>query len=128
MPQLTLKYCTIADVSIVDGGGKTDRQGNKMDKIVKINVDEEDFFEMLDHVNPKNIIKYLDMRGIPHRDALNVTVKTIDVDSLKAVYPTMRKKALKKLYALETRNTKKILRNRELMPQYNGKVTLNIDL
>lgn len=111
------------------GGGKNiDGKGNKMDKIVKINVDEEDFFEMLDYVNPKNIIKYLDMRGIPHRDALNVTVKTIDVDSLKSVYPTMRKKALKKLYALETRNTKKILRNRELMPQYNGKVTLNIDL
>lgn len=127
MPQLTLKYCSIADVTTIEGQ-RTDGKGNKMDKVVKINIDEEDFFEMLDHVNPKNIIKYLDMRGIPHRDALNVTVKTIDVDSLKSVYPTMRKKALKKLYDLETRNTKKILRNREMMPAYNGKVTLNIDL
>ena len=60
MPQQTLKHCCIADV-LIDENPK----GNQ-DKIVKINVDEEDFFEMLDHVNPKNIIKYLNMRHIQH--------------------------------------------------------------
>ena len=40
-----------------------------------LHVDEEDFFDMLDHVNPKNIIKYLDMRGIAHREPANIVVK-----------------------------------------------------
>ena len=47
---------------------------------VFINIDEEDFFEMLDHVNPKNIIKYLDMRRIPHRDSLEINVSEVNLD------------------------------------------------
>ena len=60
--RVTLNYCTIADVQQV-APKKGDNQ--KKDRIVLLNIDEEDFFEMLDHVNPKNIIKYLDMRKIP---------------------------------------------------------------
>ena len=49
----------------------------KKNRKVILHVDEEDFFDMLDSVNPKNIIKYLDMRGIVHREPsiVNVTLK-----------------------------------------------------
>ena len=70
MPQLTLRHCTIADVQA--------DESDASQRVVKINVNEEDLFEMLDHVNPNNIIKYLDMRKIEHRDALQINVKTID--------------------------------------------------
>lgn len=73
MPQLTLHHCCIADV-LIDPAPKERGQ----DKIVKLNVDEEDLFDMLDHINPKTLIKYLDMRGISHRDALNVTFNMCD--------------------------------------------------
>ena len=67
--QLTLNYCDIADVfeitTLIEG--KKNRQ-------VKINIDEEDFFEMLDKVNPKIIVKYLDMRFINHREAPVITI------------------------------------------------------
>jgi hypothetical protein len=54
---------------------KTDNQ--KKSRKVILHVDEEDFSDMLDSVNPKNIIKYLDMRGIVHREPsiVNVTLK-----------------------------------------------------
>ena len=70
--RVTLNYCTIADVQQV-APKKGDNQ--KKDRIVLLNIDEEDFFEMLDSINPKNIIKYLDMRKIPHRDAFEKTIK-----------------------------------------------------
>lgn len=59
--QLILNYCSIADVYEVEPK-KVDNQ--KKNRQVKINIDEEDFFEMLDKVNPKNIVKYLKMRSI----------------------------------------------------------------
>lgn len=67
--QLTLNYCDIADVFEITPPieGKKNRQ-------VKINIDEEDFFEMLDKVNPKIIVKYLDMRFINHREAPVITI------------------------------------------------------
>lgn len=74
MPQLTLRHCCIADVC-QDEAPKIDGNGQKKDKMVKININEEDFFDMLDHVNPKNIIKYLDMRNIPHRESVNITFR-----------------------------------------------------
>ena len=36
---------------------------------VTLQMQEEDFFAMLDTINPKNIVKYLDMRFINHREA-----------------------------------------------------------
>ncbi len=74
MPRLTLNYCSIVDVERIEP--KADDEQRKARKVI-INVDEEDFFKMLDGINPKNIIKYLDMRGIQHRDpsVINVKVK-----------------------------------------------------
>jgi len=66
MPQLTLKHATIADV-ITDPEDASKR-------IIKVNLNEEDWFEVLDHLNPKNLIKYLDMRNIPHREAMQVNI------------------------------------------------------
>lgn len=96
----------------------------KKNKIVKINVDEEDFFEMLDHVNPKNIIKYLDMRGIPHRDALEVNVKPINVASLPDRHSRRYGDAIRKLRYLEHHNQKKLNRIHMLMSEYNGKMSM----
>ena len=52
--RLTLNHCCIADVAMQEPK-PTDNQ--RKGRRVYINIDEEDFFEMLDHVNPKNIIK-----------------------------------------------------------------------
>ena len=62
--QLILNYCTIVDVFEVEPK-KADNQ--KKNRQVKINVDEEDFFQMLDKVNPDNIVKYLKMRSIQNK-------------------------------------------------------------
>ena len=70
--KLTLNYCTINDVLMIDPKKGDDQKKNR--KVI-LHVDEEDFFDMLDSVNPKNIIKYLDMRGIPHREPANIVVK-----------------------------------------------------
>ena len=70
--KLTLKYCAIADVVMMEP--KKDDEQKKCRKVILL-VDEEDFFDMLDSVNPKNIIKYLDMRGIAHREPANIVVK-----------------------------------------------------
>lgn len=74
MTKLELNYCTILDVLPVepkkDGGGIS--KGNR--KVI-LCLDEEDLFDMLDKLNPKNIIKYLDMRGISHREPANIIVK-----------------------------------------------------
>jgi hypothetical protein len=72
--KLTLNYCAINDVMMIEPK-QTDNQ-KKSSKVI-LHVDEVDFFDMLDSVNPKNIIKYLDMRGIVHREPsiVNVTLK-----------------------------------------------------
>ena len=70
--KLTLNYCTINDVMMVDPKKGDDQKKNR--KVI-LHVDEEDFFDMLDSVNPKNLIKYLDMRGIQHREPANIVVK-----------------------------------------------------
>jgi len=72
MPKLTINYACIADVIQVEPKEGDNQRKNR--KVI-LHVDEEDFFDMLDNVNPKNIIKYLDMRGIAHRDPANIVVK-----------------------------------------------------
>lgn len=72
MPKLTIKYACIADVVQVEPKPTDNQRKNR--KVI-LHVDEEDFFDTLDHVNPKNIVKYLDMRGIPHREPANIVVK-----------------------------------------------------
>ena len=70
--KLTLNYCNINDVLLMDPKKGDDQKKNR--KVI-LHMDEEDFFEMLDTINPKNIIKYLDMRGISHREPSIVNVK-----------------------------------------------------
>ena len=65
MPKLTLNYCCIVDVMQVEPKPTDNQRKNR--KVI-LHVDEEDIFDMLDSINPKNIIKYLDMRGIQHRE------------------------------------------------------------
>ena len=72
MPKVTLNYCTIVDVMQVEPKNGDNQKKNR--KVI-LHVDEEDLFDMLDNLNPKNIIKYLDMRGIAHRDPANIVVK-----------------------------------------------------
>jgi hypothetical protein len=72
MPKVTLNYCTIVDVVQVEPKNGDDQKKNR--KVI-LHVDEEDLFDMLDNLNPKNIIKYLDMRGIAHREPANIVVK-----------------------------------------------------
>ena len=72
MPKVTLNYCTIVDVVQVEPKKGDDQKKNR--KVI-LHVDEEDLFDMLDNLNPKNIIKYLDMRGIAHREPVNIVVK-----------------------------------------------------
>ena len=72
MPKVTLNYCTIVDVFQVDPKRGDDEKKNR--KVI-LHVDEEDLFDMLDNLNPKNIIKYLDMRGISHREPANIVVR-----------------------------------------------------
>ena len=72
MPKVTLKYCTIVDVLKVE---PKEGDNQKKDRRVVLHVDEEDLFDLLDQLNPKNVIKYLDMRGISHREPANIIVK-----------------------------------------------------
>lgn len=66
-----------------------------------MHVDEEDLFDMLDHINPKNIVKYLDMRGIAHREPANIVVKVKpDASGLKLRHSLRR-------VATELRNVRK---------------------
>lgn len=84
MPKLTLNYCSIADVEIVEP--KPDDPQKKNRKVTLL-VDEENLFEMLDNLNPQNIIKYLDMRQILHREPSNIVVKVRP----DASWPKLRK-------------------------------------
>ena len=70
--KLILKHCIINNVEMINPKANDNQKKNR--KVILL-VDEEDFFEMLDSVNPKNIIKYLDMRGIVHREPSIVNVK-----------------------------------------------------
>lgn len=72
MPKLTLNYACIVDVMQVEPKPTDNQRKNR--KVI-LHVDEEDLFEMFDQLNPKNIIKYLDMRGIKHREPANLIVK-----------------------------------------------------
>lgn len=103
MPQLTLKANCIADVLMDENTGG---------RIVKINANEEDFFSMLDSVNPKNIIKYLDMRQIPHREAIKINVLRADVEIKSGVHKNMRR--------MIDRNERKVNRAKALMEKYYG--------
>lgn len=68
--RIQVKYCSIVDVEqMVDN--EMFMGGNRK---VTLQMNEEDFFNMLDSVNPKNIVKYLDMRMINHRDAPQITI------------------------------------------------------
>ena len=98
MPKVTLNYCTIVDVMQVEPK-KGDNQ--KKNRKVILHVDEEDLFEMFDQLNPKNIIKYLDMRGIKHREPANLIVKVKpDASGLKLRHSLKR-------VATELRNARK---------------------
>ena len=109
--RVTLNYCTIADVQQV-----TPKKGDnqKKDRIVLLNIDEEDFFEMLDSINPKNIIKYLDMRKIPHRDALGINVTDCHV-KLTGRASKQQDSIRHGLYNMNQRNKKKLNRALELL-------------
>jgi hypothetical protein len=66
---------------------------------------------MLDHVNPKNIIKYLDMRKIPHRDALQINV----TDTTVKLYGKHVDRANRGLYQTNVKNRKRLNRALELL-------------
>lgn len=81
-------------------------------RCVYIDIDEEDFFDMLDKVNPKNIVKYLDMRKVNHRDALEINVTSQKV-VLTGGFGEKQKAAQRGLYRQNKRNQKKL--NRALL-------------
>ena len=109
--RVKLNYCTIADVQQV-----TPKKGDnqKKDRIVLLNIDEEDFFDMLDSINPKNIVKYLDMRKIPHRDALEISVTDCTV-KLTGKATKEQDSIRHGLYNMNQRNKKKLNRALELL-------------
>lgn len=80
---------------------------------------------MFDRINPKNIIKYLDMRGIPHRDALEVNIKPINVHKLPQRHSCQYGNAIRNLNKLEKRNSKKMERVASLVEAYGGKIRVN---
>jgi len=109
--KLTLNYCTINDVMMVDPKKGDDLKKNR--KVI-LHVDEEDFFDMLDSVNPKNIIKYLDMRRIPHRDSLEINVTENKVRLSGKASPEADK-VRRGLYNSNKRNRIKLNRALELL-------------
>ena len=62
--RLTVKECIIQDVFTANSGGKQ----------VVLQMNEEELFDMLDGINPKNLVKYLDMRGVNHREAPQINI------------------------------------------------------
>ena len=109
--KLTLKHCAIADVVMMEP--KKDDEQKKCRKVILL-VDEEDFFDMLDSVNPKNIIKYLDMRKIPHREALEINVTDCTV-KLTGRASKQQDGIRHGLYNMNQRNKKKLNRALELL-------------
>ena len=63
--RVTINECIIHDVFTADSGG-----GKK----VVLQMNEEELFDMLDNINPKNLVKYLDMRGVNHREAPQINI------------------------------------------------------
>ena len=63
--RVTINECIIHDVFTADSGG-----GKK----VVLQMNEEELFDMLDGINPKNLVKYLDMRGVNHREAPQINI------------------------------------------------------
>lgn len=109
MPKLILNHCTIADVLMMpDKPGDTQKKNRK----VILYVDEEDFFDMLDHVNPQNIIKYLDMRRIPHREGLTINVTETNVNLSRRDHADRAKRGL---YEVNVRNRKRLNRALDLL-------------
>ena len=106
-----MNYCTINDVMMIDPKKGDDQKKNR--KVI-LHVDEEDFFDMLDSVNPKNIIKYLDMRKIPHRDALEINVTDCHV-KLTGRASKQQDSIRHGLYNMNQRNKKKLNRALELL-------------
>ena len=47
---------------------------NSGQRKVVLQMNEEELFDMLDGVNPKNLVKYLDMRGVNHREAPQINI------------------------------------------------------
>ena len=102
MPKLTLNYCCIVDVMQVEPKPTDNQRKNR--KVI-LHVDEEDIFDMLDSLNPKNIIKYLDMRGIAHREPANIVVKVKpDASGLKLRH-NLKRVAAELRNARRARNT-----------------------
>ena len=99
--RLTLNYCCIADVEPTD---PKPSDSQKKSRKVYIDCDEEDFFDMLDSINPKNIIKYLDMRKIDHRESLHVNVTNNKV----VLAGKKLSEAQLGLYRMNKRNQKKL--------------------
>ena len=62
--RVTINECVIHDVLRADSGQRQ----------VVLQMNEEQLFEMLDGVNPKNLVKYLDMRGVNHREAPQINI------------------------------------------------------
>lgn len=63
--RVTINECIIHDVFTADSGG-----GKK----IVLQMNEEELFDMLDNINPKNLVKYLDMRGVNHREAPQINI------------------------------------------------------
>ena len=117
MPKLTINYACIADVVQVEPKEGDNQRKNR--KVI-LHVDEEDFFDMLDHVNPKNIIKYLDMRKIPHREALEINVTDCTV-KLTGRASKQQDGIRHGLYNMNQRNKKKLNRALELLDNMKQK-------
>ena len=109
--RVTLNYCSIVDVQQV---AAKDSDNPRKDRIVKLDINEEDFFDMLDSINPKNIIKYLDMRNIPHREALQINITDNNV-VLSGRASKTADKVRRGLYNANKRNRKKLNRALELL-------------
>ena len=80
--RLPVDNCIIHDVQLSPNGGGG--------RIVVLQMDEEEFFKMLDKVDPKNIIKYLDMRKIPHRDKVVTKMREPDKKRLHNLYKNLQ--------------------------------------
>ena len=112
--KLTLNYCTINDVMMVDPKKVDDQKKNR--KVI-LHVDEEDFFDMLDSVNPKNIVKYLDMRKINHREPLQINVTENKVRLSGRATPEADS-VRRGLYESNKRTRHKLTRAIELLENY----------
>lgn len=111
--RLQLNYCRIVDVDLVDPK-QTD--GQRKNRRVLIDIDEEDFFKMLDNVNQKNIVKYLDMRKINHRDSLNINVTSNKVVLVNGGGKSKRQEAaMRGLYNANKTANRKLNRALEIL-------------